>query len=84
MLGGIYPRYPPLNQAPDSETTVESFRKKTIRGVTLTASPHDDGSVGVSGQDVPVLRERQARHVLRTVAGRFEYSVPLVQGVSGV
>lgn len=50
----------------------------------LTASPYDDGSVRVSGQDVSVLRERQARHVLGTVTGRLEYPVAFVQGAAGV
>lgn len=50
----------------------------------LTASPYNDGPVRISGQDVSVLSERQARHVLRTVTGRFEYTVSFVQGITGV
>lgn len=51
---------------------------------TLTASPGDDGPVRIAGQDVTVLRERQTRHVLRTVPSGLEYAVALVQGAARV
>lgn len=53
------------------------------RGV-LTTSPYDDRPVGISGQNVPILRERQARHVFRTVPCGFEHSVTLVQSTTSI
>lgn len=52
--------------------------------ILLTTTPHDNGPVGISRQDVSVLSESQTRHILWTVAGRFEYPIALVQGVAGV